>query len=79
MKTKIAAGGRVVIPAAYRKALGIKPGDEVAIFLEGDEIRLAGTRQVVKRAQNTVRKYVAGVRRLSDELIKERRAEAGRE
>ncbi len=78
MKTKIAEGGRIVIPAAYRKRLGLKPGDDVTVFLEGEEIRIAGTRQVVARAQNLVRRYTTG-RKLSDELIRERRSEAKRE
>jgi AbrB family looped-hinge helix DNA binding protein len=34
MKTTIREGGRLVIPAAYRKALGLKPGDEVLLVLE---------------------------------------------
>ena len=36
---RIAPGGRVVIPAEYRKALGVKVGDHVVIELQGDELR----------------------------------------
>ena len=38
--TKISAGGRVVIPAEYRKALGVRTGDEVILTLDDGEVRL---------------------------------------
>ena len=76
MKTTIREGGRLVIPAAYRKALGLKPGDEVLLTLEDGEIRVVSTRQAVTRAQTLVRRYIPKGRSLSEELIKERREEA---
>jgi len=75
MKTKIRENGRLVIPAAYRKALGLKPGDEVNLILEDGEIRVISTRQAIARAQALVRRYVAPERSLSEELLKERREE----
>jgi len=78
MKTTIREGGRLVIPAVYRKALGLKPGDEVLLTLEDGEIRVVSTRQAVARAQALVRKYVPKDRSLSEELIRERREEAAR-
>ena len=76
MKTTIREGGRLVIPSAYRKALGLKPGDEVLLSLEDGEIRVVSTRQAVARAQALVRRYIPKGRKLSDELIKDRREEA---
>ncbi len=78
MKTTIREGGRLVIPAAYRKALGLKPGDEVLLTLEDGEIRVVSTRQAIARAQTLVRRYIPKGRSLSEELIKERREEAAR-
>ncbi len=78
MKITIREGGRLVIPAKYRKALGIKPGDEVLLSLEDGEIRVVSTRQAVARAQTLVRRYIPKGRSLSEELIKERREEAAR-
>ncbi|MCD6567336.1 MAG: AbrB/MazE/SpoVT family DNA-binding domain-containing protein [Dehalococcoidia bacterium] len=78
MKTKIHEGGRLVIPATYRKALGLKPGDEVLLVLEDGEIRLVSMRQAVARAQTLLRRYIPKGRSLSEELIKERREEAAR-
>ena len=76
---RVAEGGRIVIPAEYRKALGLKVGDEVILMLEGEEIHLLTLRQAIKRAQEMVRRYVPEGRSLSDELIAERRAEVERE
>ena len=78
MKTTIREGGRLVIPSAYRKALGIKPGDEVILVLEDGEIRVISTRQAITRAQTLLRRYIPKGRSLSEELIKERRKEASR-
>jgi AbrB family looped-hinge helix DNA binding protein len=78
MKTTIREGGRLVIPATYRKALGIKPGDEVLVTIEDGEIRVVSTRQAIARAQTLLRRYIPKGRKLSEELIKERREEAAR-
>lgn len=78
VKTKISNGGRIVIPVAYRKQLGINPGDDVVLTLEEGEIRLISARQAVKRAQRLVRRYIPESVSLTDELIQERREEVAR-
>jgi AbrB family looped-hinge helix DNA binding protein len=77
---RIAQGGRVVIPAEYRKALGVKVGDHVVIELRDDELRLRSRQAAIKKVQAMVRQYVPDESRsLADELIAERRQEAARE
>ncbi len=78
MKTTIREGGRLVIPAAYRKELGLKPGDEVLLTLEDGEIKVVSTRHAIARAQGMLRHYTPQGRSLTEELIKERREEAAR-
>ena len=78
MKTAIGQGGRLIIPAAYRKALGLKPGDEVLLTLEDGEIRIVSMRQTIVRAQSLLRRYIPESRSLSEELIKQRREEVAR-
>ncbi|HET7371265.1 MAG TPA: AbrB/MazE/SpoVT family DNA-binding domain-containing protein [Gammaproteobacteria bacterium] len=73
---KINAGGRVVIPAALRRQLGLKIGDEVVLSVDDDELRLRSFDSAIRRAQGIVRRYVGGEARLSDELIADRRREA---
>lgn len=80
VKTNVGAGGRVVIPAAMRKAAGMRTGDEVILALEDDAIRVMTPLQAARRAQALLRPYLPDDgRRLSDELIAERREEASRE
>ena len=71
-------GGRVVIPARYRRALGLKPGDEVVLAPEEEEARLFTPMRAVQRAQMSVRRYVPEGRSLVQELLEERRMETGR-
>ena len=77
----VRAGGRVVIPASMRKALGIQEGDEVLISLDeaNGEVRIATRRDRLKRARALVKARVAERRSLADELVQERRAEAQNE
>jgi len=77
-KTRIGEGGRLVIPARYRRALGLKPGDEVVLLLEERQIRIVSLRQAIEQAQSLVRQYIPEGRSLSEELIQERREEAAR-
>lgn len=78
-RLRINENGRVVIPAPFRKALGIKPGDEVILRLEDDELRITTMKRRIERAQRNVRKYVKAGTSLVDELIAERREAAKRE
>jgi AbrB family looped-hinge helix DNA binding protein len=78
-RQKVNENGRVVIPAAFRKALGISPGDEVVLRMEDDELRITTMKRRIERAQRHVRKYVKPGVSLVDELIAERRREAQNE
>jgi AbrB family looped-hinge helix DNA binding protein len=78
-RLRVNENGRVVIPASFRKALGINPGDEVILTLEEDELRLTTMKRRIERAQRLVRKYVKPGVSLVDELIAERREAAKRE
>jgi len=78
-RLRVNENGRVVIPAPFRKALGISPGDEVILRLEDDELRITTMKRRIERAQRHVRKYVKRGVSLVDELIAERREAAQRE
>jgi AbrB family looped-hinge helix DNA binding protein len=73
--TKIAKGGRVVIPAEYRHALKLNVGDEVIFTLEQGEIRIIPLQEALSRARDIVGQYVQSPS-LADELIAQRREEA---
>jgi AbrB family looped-hinge helix DNA binding protein len=74
--TRLGEGGRLVIPAEYRKALGVEAGDELVLVLEEGSLRVTTPREAIRRAQALVRSYVPEGRSLSDELIAERRRES---
>lgn len=76
---KIGEGGRLVIPAEYREALGVATGDEVMLTLDSESIRISNPKQGIRRAQELVRAFIPEGLNLSEELIAERRAEASRE
>ncbi len=77
--TKVDRHGRIVIPAEYRRALGLREGDPVTVQLDGGELRILTRAQAIRRAQEILAPYLAGKGSLADELIAERRAEAARE
>ena len=76
---KVGPGGRIVVPAAYREAIGLREGDDVQVRIEGDEVRILSRAAAIRRAQDLVAKYVPPGVSLVDELIAERRREAARE
>ena len=77
--TRINENGRVVIPASFRRALGIRCGDTVVLRIENDELRITTLRQRLAKAQQLVNKHVPPTTSLVDELIAERREAARRE
>jgi AbrB family looped-hinge helix DNA binding protein len=81
---RMAANGRLSIPAKQRKALGLEAGGMVVSAVENGELRIRPIRAVLAEVQEKVSGMLdaAGTkpgRRLSDELIADRRAEAQRE
>ncbi len=77
-RVRVNAQGRIVLPAEFRRALGILPGSEVVVSLEDDRLVIetpAGLLAAIQRAALAVRPSASWV----DELIAERRAEARRE
>lgn len=81
VKSKLVEGGRIIVPAAFRKAMGLAKGDTVILELQGDELRVRSARSALRRLQERLRAHAPkpGERLVSDELIAERRAEAARE
>ena len=76
---QISENGRIVIPASYRKAMGLKGGEVLTIRMDEEGLHIQSQRQTLLSAQAAVRKFVSADRSLVDELIAERRLEAKRE
>ena len=78
-RVRVDSAGRIVVPAGFRKALGIGTGQELLMSLDDGFVRL----QTIDAALERVR-AIARIRRRSeasvvDEFIAERRAEAAAE
>jgi AbrB family looped-hinge helix DNA binding protein len=78
--TRLEKSGRILIPAAVRRHLGLSEGSQVLVRVED-----SGTLQVTSRSQalakvrEEISKYIPAGQDLAEELIRDRRAEAERE
>ena len=78
-RTRIGAGGRIVIPAEIRRELGMEEGEPVVMRVEEGELRIWTIDEAIRRVQERAKPYIIPGRLMSDELIAERRAEVARE
>jgi bifunctional DNA-binding transcriptional regulator/antitoxin component of YhaV-PrlF toxin-antitoxin module len=78
-RARIVKGGRLILPAAFRRALALADGDTVVIELDQDEMRVRSVGSAFARLQNTVAQHVPAGVSLAGELTAERRAEAARD
>ena len=79
IRLRVNENGRASLPAAFRRALNIRPGDSVLARLEGAEVRITTLKHRIEHAQRRLRKFVKPGRSLADELIAERREAARHE
>jgi AbrB family looped-hinge helix DNA binding protein len=78
-KLRLGPDGRIVIPAAFREALGLSDGDTLIASIDDGELNLLTRRAAVRRAQAIVRQFVPEGVSLVDELIEDRHREVERE
>jgi AbrB family looped-hinge helix DNA binding protein len=57
VKGKIIAGGRVALPAEFRRALDLSGGDTIYFTLDGDQLTIRSARSALKRIQDRLRPY----------------------
>jgi len=77
-RVKLGEGGRLVIPAAMREALGVKPGDELALEVEAGELKIKSYLAVIKELQAEFSKLVPAGTDVVGDFLKERREEQKR-
>lgn len=75
-RLRIGRHGRVVIPAAVRRHLGLRPGDELVAWMEGDRLVLRPREAVEAELWEM---FASEGGSLAEALIAERRREAERE
>ena len=77
---KLADAGRLVIPAALRREMGVEPGDDLLLRVDEDgELTVIGRMQAIKRIQARAQQFKKPGESVVDEFIAEREAEAARE
>ena len=77
---RISQGGRLVLPASIRKALGLVEGSTVLLQLKGSKVELKPMSEAVLEVQKLLAPYrPKDSRLLSEELVVERKREAARE
>jgi AbrB family looped-hinge helix DNA binding protein len=74
-KVKLGEGGRLVIPAAMREALGVKPGDEMALEVVDGELLVKSYLSVIKEIQARVQALVPPGVDIVEDFLAERREE----
>lgn len=79
VSTKINQNGRIVIPAAIRRELGLKAGETILMDVEDGVLRIESYPARIRRIQESLKQFIKPGRLLSDELIADRREEARRE
>jgi AbrB family looped-hinge helix DNA binding protein len=76
LQVKVGSEGRVLIPVEVRRAVGLEPGSVVVVAVEGERVVLSPRDAIKKR----LRHMFEGLEEsMAEELIAERRSEAGRE
>lgn len=76
---RLGEDGRLVLPAALRREVGIKPGDTVVIESDGDSLLVRSYDRVMAEVQEAFAICRVPGTTAADDLIAERRAEAAAE
>ena len=76
VRARLGENGRVVVPAVFRKLLGLKIGDPLVVRLDEDGFRIASRRAAVRAAQRMIGGRVPKGALPTKRLFSMRRAEA---
>jgi AbrB family looped-hinge helix DNA binding protein len=79
VQVRLGENGRVVIPAAFRRRLGLKPGDPLILRLDDERVMIESRRAAVRAAQRMIRELVPEGELLTERLFEMRRAENKRD
>jgi bifunctional DNA-binding transcriptional regulator/antitoxin component of YhaV-PrlF toxin-antitoxin module len=70
--------GRVLVPQSFRLAMGIDVSTKLSARIDNGELRIVPQKLAVSRLQALVKAHDKGEGSAVDELLKDRRVEAGR-
>ena len=73
---RLEKSGRILIPAAVRRKLGLSEGSPVLVRVEeSGALQVTSRSQVLANVRKKIRKYVPAGQDLAEQLIRDRRAE----
>ena len=78
-RVRLDSAGRIVVPAGFRRALGIGAGQELVMSLDDGFVRLQTIDAALEQVRAIARRRRRGDASVVDEFIAERRAEAATE
>lgn len=76
---RVVEGGKIVIPAALRRKYGFEVGSTLVVDDTPDGVTIRTLDDAVAAAQAIMAGVAPQERRLSDEIIADRRSESGRD
>ena len=79
IKSCLDKNGRLLIPLHLRKSLALKPGQEVLLYQEGEELKIRTYKDALTRARDLIKQYNPDNLDLVDVLLQHRREEASRD
>jgi AbrB family looped-hinge helix DNA binding protein len=71
--------GRIVLPAAIRKELGLKAGDRLTVISDAGSIRILNRKMALASIRADIIKHRGSLDGILDEFLAERREEAARD
>ena len=78
--TRLEKSGRILIPVAVRRHLGLSEGSQVLVKVEeSGALQVTSRSQALAKVREQIRKYIPAGQDLAGELIRDRRAEVERE
>lgn len=78
MRATVGEGGRLVIPAEMRRAMGVKPGDTLILKVSGGELTAVSQMVSVRKIQERLAPYKRPGENAVDEFLADRRDEQRR-
>ena len=78
-RVRLDSAGRIVVPAEFRRALGIGTGQELVMALDNGFVRLQTIDAALERVRAIARRRRGSDASVVDEFIAERRREAASE
>lgn len=69
----------MIVPAAFRRQMGVAKGDTLLFEMHGDELRVRPARSALRELQGKLKAFAEPDGSVADELIAQRREAAARE